>query len=91
MPPALTLTIFGFQWLITGKIPCLAEGDGRNAVWLELAEHDNDVTGVDAYDIGLQKAGKLVIVHLYRGTLRGGLYLTRSLSDLGNRSEGKSF
>jgi len=43
--------------LPTGKILCLAEGEGRNAVW--LAEHGNEVTAVDASDIGLQKADKL--------------------------------
>jgi len=43
--------------LPTGKILCLAEGEGRNAVW--LAEHGNEVTAVDASDIGLQKAHKL--------------------------------
>jgi 2-polyprenyl-3-methyl-5-hydroxy-6-metoxy-1,4-benzoquinol methylase len=43
--------------LPTGKILCLAEGEGRNAVW--LAEHGNEVTAVDASDIGLKKAHKL--------------------------------
>ena len=40
-----------------GKILCLAEGEGRNAVW--LAEQGNEVTAVDASDIGLQKADRL--------------------------------
>ena len=40
--------------LPTGKILCLAEGEGRNAIW--LAEHGNEVTAVDASEIGLQKA-----------------------------------
>ena len=39
------------------KILCLAEGEGRNAVW--LAEHGNEVTAIDASEIGLQKADKL--------------------------------
>ncbi len=43
--------------LPTGKILCLAEGEGRNAVW--LAELGNDVTAVDSSDIGLQKADTL--------------------------------
>ena len=40
-----------------GKILCLAEGEGRNAVW--LAEQGNAVTAVDASDVGLQKAVRL--------------------------------
>ena len=43
--------------LPTGKILCLAEGEGRNAVW--LAEQGNQVTAVDASEIGLKKADKL--------------------------------
>lgn len=43
--------------LPTGKILCLAEGEGRNAVW--LAEQGNDVTAIDSSDIGLQKAEQL--------------------------------
>jgi 2-polyprenyl-3-methyl-5-hydroxy-6-metoxy-1,4-benzoquinol methylase len=43
--------------LPAGKILCLAEGEGRNAVW--LAEQGNEVTAVDASDIGLQKADRL--------------------------------
>ena len=46
-----------YDRLPTGKILCLAEGEGRNAVW--LAEQGNDVTAVDTSDIGLQKARKL--------------------------------
>ncbi|MBO1923566.1 class I SAM-dependent methyltransferase [Thiomicrorhabdus sp. 6S3-12] len=38
----------------TGKILCLGEGEGRNAVF--LAEQGFDVTAVDASEIGLQKA-----------------------------------
>lgn len=47
-----------FDKLPTGKILCLAEGEGRNAVW--LAEQGNEVTVIDASEIGLQKARKLV-------------------------------
>ena len=43
--------------LPSGKILCLAEGEGRNAVW--LAQQSNEVTAVDASDIGLQKANRL--------------------------------
>lgn len=43
--------------LPTGKILCLAEGEGRNAVW--LAEHGNEVTAVDSSEIGLKKANQL--------------------------------
>ena len=46
-----------YDRLPTGKILCLAEGEGRNAVW--LAEQGNEVTAVDTSDIGLQKARKL--------------------------------
>lgn len=48
-----------YNKLPTGKILCLAEGEGRNAVW--LAERDNEVIAVDASVIGLQKADKLAI------------------------------
>ncbi len=40
-----------------GKILCLADGEGRNSVW--LAEQGNDVTAVDASKVGLNKAQKL--------------------------------
>ncbi len=43
--------------LPTGKVLCLAEGEGRNAVW--LAEQGYQVTAVDASKVGLQKARKL--------------------------------
>ena len=46
-----------YNKLPTGKILCLAEGEGRNAVW--LAEQGNEVTAIDASDFGLQKADKL--------------------------------
>ncbi len=46
-----------YDKLPTGKILCLAEGEGRNAVW--LAEQGNEVTAVDASEIGLKKADKL--------------------------------
>lgn len=40
-----------------GKILCLGEGEGRNAVF--LAKKGYDVTAVDASEIGLKKAKKL--------------------------------
>jgi SAM-dependent methyltransferase len=40
-----------------GKVLCLAEGEGRNAVW--LAEQGHDVTAVDFSEVGLRKAKKL--------------------------------
>ena len=43
--------------LPSGKVLCLAEGEGRNAVW--LAEQGYQVTAADASQVGLQKADKL--------------------------------
>jgi SAM-dependent methyltransferase len=40
-----------------GRVLCLAEGEGRNAVW--LAERGYDVTGVDRSAAGLAKARTL--------------------------------
>lgn len=40
-----------------GPILCLAEGEGRNAVW--LAQQGHTVTGVDASAVGLDKARRL--------------------------------
>lgn len=40
-----------------GEVLCLAEGEGRNAVF--LAQHGYNVTAVDASAVGLQKAQKL--------------------------------
>ena len=41
----------------TGKVLCLAEGEGRNSVY--LARHGFTVTGVDASSVGMQKAKRL--------------------------------
>lgn len=41
----------------SGAILCLAEGEGRNAVW--LAQHGFRVTAVDASTVGLEKARRL--------------------------------
>ena len=43
--------------LITGPVLSLAEGEGRNAVY--LASRGLDVLGVDASDVGLAKAQRL--------------------------------
>lgn len=40
-----------------GRILCLAEGEGRNAVF--LAEQGRDVVAVDASAVGLEKASRL--------------------------------
>jgi len=40
--------------LSIGKVLCLAEGEGRNAVW--LAQQGHDVTAVDLSEMGLKKA-----------------------------------
>lgn len=45
------------QELPKGPVLCLAEGEGRNAVF--LAEQGYDVTAVDASSVGLAKARKL--------------------------------
>lgn len=47
---------------VVGKIPrgrtlCIAEGEGRNAVF--LAEHGHDVVAIDASAVGLDKAVRL--------------------------------
>lgn len=44
-----------------GRTLCLAEGEGRNAVF--LAEHGHEVTAVDASAIGLTKAERLAQEH----------------------------
>lgn len=40
-----------------GKVLCLAEGEGRNAVYLATLGHE--VTAVDASSVGLEKAARL--------------------------------
>ena len=42
-----------------GRVLCLAEGEGRNAVF--LAKHGYSVTAVDQSSVGLKKAEKLAI------------------------------
>lgn len=47
--------------LPAGRILCLGEGEGRNAVW--LARQGYDVTAVDASGVGLRKAQRLADSH----------------------------
>jgi SAM-dependent methyltransferase len=42
-----------------GRTLCVAEGEGRNAVF--LAEHGHDVVAVDSSAVGLEKARRLAI------------------------------
>jgi 2-polyprenyl-3-methyl-5-hydroxy-6-metoxy-1,4-benzoquinol methylase len=44
-----------------GRILCLGEGEGRNAVW--LARQGYEVTAVDASSVGLRKAQRLADSH----------------------------
>lgn len=41
----------------SGRVLCLADGEGRNGVW--LAQQGYDVTAVDLSTVGLEKARKL--------------------------------
>jgi SAM-dependent methyltransferase len=45
------------QGLAPGRVLCIAEGEGRNAVW--LAEQGHAVTAVDGSAVGLAKARRL--------------------------------
>jgi len=47
--------------LSAGNVLCLAEGEGRNAVW--LARQGREVTAVDASEVGLEKANRLATEH----------------------------
>ncbi|KPP99346.1 class I SAM-dependent methyltransferase [Marinobacter sp. HL-58] len=44
---------------LSGAVLCLAEGEGRNAVY--MASHNHDVTCVDLSSVGLEKAKKLAL------------------------------
>ena len=46
-----------YDKLPSGRILCLGEGEGRNAVW--LAEQGSSITAVDISEIGLKKAHNL--------------------------------
>lgn len=52
------------------RILCLAEGEGRNAVWLAGLGHD--VTGLDQSVVGLDKAARLAQARGVTVTLRQG-------------------
>ena len=54
-PNNFLVTMFGR--LPEGKVLCLAEGEGRNAVW--LAQQGREVTAMDASEVGLEKARRL--------------------------------
>ena len=54
--------------LATGKVLCIAEGEGRNAAFLALRGHD--VTAVDYSSVGLAKANDLAARHGVRITTR---------------------
>lgn len=55
-----------------GRVLCLAEGEGRNAV--HLARLGHDVTGVDLSGVGLAKAHELAATH--------GVRITTEIGDL---------
>jgi len=46
-----------FDNLPKGRVLCLGEGEGRNAIW--LTQQGREVTAVDASDVGLHKARRL--------------------------------
>ena len=50
-----------FDKLPAGKVLCIGEGEGRNAVW--LARHGREVTAMDSSEVGLHKANMLAIKH----------------------------
>jgi SAM-dependent methyltransferase len=56
-----------------GRVLCLGEGEGRNAVW--LAGQGHDVTAVDASGVGLEKARRLAAER--------GVKITTEHADLG--------
>lgn len=64
----------------SGRVLCLAEGEGRNAVW--LAERGHAVTAVDTSSIGLEKARRLAASR--------GVHIETIVSDLGAFDLGKS-
>lgn len=49
------------RWQPGQRVLCLAEGEGRNAVW--LARRGLDVTAVDLSDVGLDKTRRLAATH----------------------------
>ena len=63
-----------------GKILCLADGEGRNSVY--LASLGYDVTAVDSSDVGLAKAQKLAA--------EKGVTITTQVADLADYDLGKN-
>ena len=55
-----------------GRVLCLGEGEGRNAVW--LAQQGRQVTAVDSSKVGLEKARRLALAR--------GVEITVALADL---------
>ncbi|KAA3633009.1 MAG: class I SAM-dependent methyltransferase [Proteobacteria bacterium] len=62
-----------------GRVLCLAEGEGRNAVF--LAKHGYAVTAVDQSSVGLEKARKLAI--------ESGVEISTIVADLGDYDPGR--
>jgi len=62
-----------------GPVLCLAEGEGRNAVF--LAERGHEVTAVDLSEVGLANAGALAAER--------GVSITTLLADLADYDPGK--
>jgi SAM-dependent methyltransferase len=60
----------------SGRVLCLAEGEGRNAVF--LAKRGFDVHAVDLSRVGLEKASECVT--------REGVHITTEVADLGSLS-----
>ncbi len=63
----------------SGRVLCLAEGEGRNAVF--LAEQGYDITAMDLSDVGLNKALKLASER--------GVEISTQIADLGDYEFGK--
>ena len=63
-----------------GKILCLADGEGRNSVYLATLGYD--VTAVDSSDVGLAKAQKLAA--------EKGVTITTQVADLADYERTKS-
>ena len=68
-----------FQIPKVGKVLCLAEGEGRNAVF--LAKQGYSVTAVDQSSVGLQKAKKFA--------LENGVEISTIVADLADYDFGK--
>lgn len=67
------------RWQPGQRVLCLAEGEGRNAVW--LAQRGLDVTAVDLSDVGLDKTRRLAATR--------GVAVTTVQADLGDHDLGR--